>query len=71
MNEQPNQTTDDAPLLSYLKCPICNGKHGFDAPGGWIACGACGGVGSTAAQMNAAEAAVGAAHREWSDRNAK
>lgn len=61
------QAPDPEPLMSYPKCPVCNGKCGWEGgPGaGWLPCQACGGVGSTAKQIKQAEAEVGAAHRAW------
>lgn len=62
--------TTEEPLLGYPDCPACRRKCGWDSPGGWIACGACEGVGSTKEQMATAEAAWARAHLEWRTNNA-
>ena len=71
MNQPNHHLADDPePLLSFLLCPMCNGRRGFGGERaiGWIACGGCGGIGSTREAIAAAEKQVAADHRAWRER---
>ena len=71
MSQLDHQTPDDPkPLLSFPSCPICNRKRRFGGVPGveWIACGGCGGIGSTREAMAAAEKQFAVDHRAWRER---